>query len=280
MRLVSTLCFIGLVALAAATPVRAGHGPETVEISSEGEKTLRAVLYRPEGAGPFPAVIALHGCGGLNMTSAGIGARYRDWADRLIKAGYVVAFPDSYGSRGLGSQCRVRERAIRTDRERVADADAVRIWLQAQSYVKPDRVSLLGWSNGGISVLWSVRRRVARKDTNPDFRSAVALYPGCPRLDRAAWSARAPTLILIGAADDWVSARDCERMVAGARGRSARIAIVVYPGAYHDFDHPNRPVQVRTGYAFSVDGSGKVHTGSNPAARADAHKRVLDWLAR
>jgi dienelactone hydrolase len=278
MRFDSIICVLAAAAIAAATPVRAS-GPETIAIA-EGEKTLRAVLYRPEGAEPFPAVIALHGCGGLNTTSAGVGSRYRDWADRLTKAGYVVVFPDSYGSRGLGPQCRVRERPIRTDRERVADANAARNWLRSQPYVNRDRISLLGWSNGGISVLWTIRRQAAPADGNSDFRSAVALYPGCPRLDRTAWSARVPTLILVGAADDWTSARDCERMVAGARGRSARIAIIVYPGAYHDFDHPTRPVQVRTGYAYSVDGSGRVHTGANPAARADAHKRVLNWLAR
>jgi dienelactone hydrolase len=89
-----------------------------------------------------------------------------------------------------------------------------------------------------------------------------------------------PTLILIGAADDAASPLDCERMVAGAKGRSARIAIVVYPGAVHDFDHPNRPVQVRTGYAFSADGSGRIHTGTNAVARADSLKRVSQWLAR
>ena len=69
-------------------------------------------------------------------------------------------------------------------------------------------------------------------------------------------------------------------MVAGAKGRSARVVIHVYPGAYHDFDHPNRRLQVRTGYAFSADGSGRVHTGTHPAARADALKRVPEWLKR
>ena len=108
----------------------------------------------------------------------------------------------------------------------------------------------------------------------------MAFYPGCRRLEATAWSARIPTLILIGGADDVVSARACEQMVAGARGRSARATIVVYPGAYHDFDHPNRAVQPRTGYAFSVDGSGRIHTGSNPTARADSRKRVLQWLER
>ena len=168
---------------------------------------------------------------------------------------------------------------MRPDRERVADANAARRWLEQQPDVKADRISLLGWSNGGSSVLWTVRPQ-HKRDEKPDFRSAVALYPACRRLDTTAWSARVPTLILIGAADDVASAQDCERMVAGAKGRSARMSIVVYPGAFHDFDHPNRPPQVRTGYAFSTDGSGRIHTGTNAAARADSFKRVPQWLAR
>jgi dienelactone hydrolase len=169
---------------------------------------------------------------------------------------------------------------VRTDRERTADTNAARAWLQAQSFVKPDRVSLLGWSSGAVSLLWAVRPRTRHRDDKPDFRSAVAFYPGCTRLDATAWSARIPTLILIGGSDDVASARACERMVAGARGRSARATIIVYPGAYHDFDHPNRAVQVRTGYTFSVDGSGRIHTGSNASARNDSHRRVLHWLER
>ena len=81
-------------------------------------------------------------------------------------------------------------------------------------------------------------------------------------------------------ADDQASAATCQQMVAGARGRSARVEIHVYPGAHHDFDHPNRPLQVRTGLAFSVDGSGRVHSGTNAAARADALKRVPEWFER
>ena len=69
-------------------------------------------------------------------------------------------------------------------------------------------------------------------------------------------------------------------MVNGARGRSARAVVHVYAGAHHDFDHPNRPLQLRSGYAFSVDGSGRIHSGTNPAARADALKRVPEWLKR
>jgi dienelactone hydrolase len=272
-----------LIALAALTGTGAVAAPaalpDAIDIK-QGDHMLKAVVYRPEGPGPFAAVVAMHGCAGLYDRANAVSARYRDWAQHLTKANFVVVFPDSYGSRGLGSQCMVRNRSVRTDRERVGDADAVRAWLQGQSDIQADRISLLGWSNGGISVLWTVRRRAGAKPDGQDFRSAVALYPGCSRLANAAWSARIPTLVLIGDSDDWSSAQACEQMIAGARGRSARTQIVVYPGAYHDFDHPNRAVHERVGYAFSADGSGRVHTGTNPAARADALRRVPQWLAR
>jgi dienelactone hydrolase len=281
MRTTLTLAFV-VAATAGLTVARAAasSGPEPVEISQDNVM-LKAMLFRPDGAGPFPAVIGMHGCEGLLGRNGTVEARYSDWAEHLTKAGFVVLYPDSYGSRGFGSQCSIRRRTVRTDHERVADANAARRWLQAQSYVKPEHVSLLGWATGGISVLWTVRRRAAPPKTdNSDFRSAVAFYPGCRRLDNTAWSARVPTLILIGAADDQTSATVCQRMVAGARGRSAGTSIVVYPGTYHDFDHPDRPLQVRAGYAFATDSSGKIHSGTNPAARADALKRVPQWLAR
>jgi dienelactone hydrolase len=280
MRITLTLAFCMATAAGLTAAAAAPTGPEPVEITQDNG-ALKGLLFRPDGAGPFPAVIGLHGCEGLLAHGGTLATRYRDWAQHLTKAGFVVLYPDSYGSRGLGSQCAIRRRAIRTDHERVADANAARHWLQTQSYVKADHVALLGWATGGISALWTVRRKFAvPKDDKNDFRSAVAFYPGCRRLDNAAWSARVPTLILIGAADDQTSAQICQHMVAGARGRSAGTSIVVYPGTYHDFDHPNRPLQVRAGYAFAVDNSGKIRTGTNPAARADALKRVPQWLAR
>jgi dienelactone hydrolase len=280
MRAIFTLLTAAAVTISAGHALAAGN-PEVVEIPQKEGSRLKAMLFRPEGQGPFPAVVALHNCTGLNNAAGTFGARYRDWGERLAKNGYVVLMPDSHGSRGAGSQCTTRSRSIRNDHERVADADAARAWLQSQSWVVPDRVALLGWSSGAIAALWAVRARtqLQAKD-GPDFRSAVAFYPGCRRLSNAAWSARVPTLILIGRADDQASAATCQQMVAGARGRSARVEIHVYPGAHHDFDHPNRPLQLRTGLAFSADGSGRVHSATNPAARADALKRVPEWFGR
>ena len=72
----------------------------------------------------------------------------------------------------------------------------------------------------------------------------------------------------------------CQQMVAGAHGRSARAEIVVYPGAYHEFDRANAPIRLRTGLVNTVDPSGRAHGGTNPAARNDALKRVPAWLEK
>jgi dienelactone hydrolase len=259
----------GVVAPAAAAP-------EAVDI----EGKLKGVIYRPEGNGPFPAIVALHGCDGLADPKAAIVRRYADWGERLAAGGFVVLFPDSFAARGIGPQCGAGQRSLRSGRERVADAAAARRFLQAQTYVSADRISLIGWANGAVAALWAVRPGGIKKDAKPDFRSAVAFFPGCRRLRDTAWSARLPTLILIGAKDDWTPASTCEQMVADARGRTARTNIMVYPGAYHDFDHPDLPLQQRTNVAFSSGLAGRVHIGTDIAARADALRRVPEWISR
>ncbi len=268
--------FLGVGLFAAAG---AAGAAESIEIP-QPDLTLRAIMYRPAGAGPFPAAVALHGCDSLIDRNGKIVRHYADWGDRLAAAGLAVLFPDSFGSRGLRAQCRVRERKVRAAHERVADAHTARVWLQNQPWTTKDHVSLIGWSSGGIAALWAVRPHVVEAEAEPDFRSAVALYPGCRTLSRTAWSARVPTLILIGRADDWTSASACEQMVAGARERSARATLIVYPGAHHEFDRPDYPLRERSGLAHSVDGSGKAHIGTNPAARADALRRIPEWLKR
>jgi dienelactone hydrolase len=263
----------------ALTSSAAIAGPETVDVP-DGDLSLHATLYRPDGPGPFPAVVALHDCGGLIQRPNTEAQLYSVWANKLVEDGFVVLFPDSFGSRGLGSQCRERHRNVHASRERVADAVAARLWLQQQSYVRSDHISLLGWSNGAAAVLWTVRLTTPPRTETTDFRSAVAFYPSCGRLREAAWSARIPTLILIGRADDWTPATACEQMVAGARGRSARVQIVVYPDAHHEFDRADSPIRLRTGLVNTVDPSGRAHGGTNPAARTDAFTRVPKWLAR
>ena len=278
MRPVLSALFLTLlmsVAHAATAPVPA---PQAVEIPlSSG--VLHAQLFKPEGEGPFPTVIALHGCGGLGSHSESVQPRYRDWAERLLKAGNAVLLPDSYGSREVGPQCRVKEVHVKARRERVTDIAASRAWLMKQNWVARDRVSLIGWANGASALLWAVRPQSVARDAGPDFRAAIAFYPDCRISAGLGWSTRVPTLVLIGANDDVSSPPACRQMVDGAHGRSALARIVVYPGAYHDFDRANTPVHAASA---SLDAAAPEHghLGTDADARAESQKEVAEWLAR
>ena len=278
MRLLPASAFAMLSAL--VPPAQGGTLPAPLQVEipfSTG--TLHAQLYKPEGDGPFPTVIALHGCGGLTGHSEPVLPRYRDWAEQLLKEGNAVLLPDSYGSRELGPQCRVRERRVLARRERVVDIMAARQWLVQQSWAARARISLLGWAHGASAVLWAVRPQLPSRNLEPDFRSAIAFYPDCRVSSGLGWSARVPTLLLIGAKDDVSSPPACRQMVDGARGRSALASIVVYPGAYHDFDRANFPLHAIAGTSDATLPD-RGHLGTDAEARADSQKRVAEWLAR
>ena len=276
MRLLSATLSLTLLGAACAADAGQLPAPHQVDIPANG-LTLHAQLYKPDGDGPFPTVIALHGCGGLGGQSEPVLARYRDWAEQLLKTGHAVLLPDSYGSRELGPQCRVKERRVLARRERVADVNASRQWLLQQPWAARDRISLMGWANGASAVLWAVRPQLSPRSV-PDFRSAIAFYPDCRTSSGLGWSTRVPTLLLIGANDDVSSPQACRQMVDGARGRSALTQIVVYPGAPHDFDRADLPLRAIAGADAALPERG--HIGTDAQARSDAQKRVAEWLAR
>ena len=141
-----------------------------------------------------------------------------------------------------------------------------------QSWVARDRISLIGWANGASALLWAVRPQSAAREAEPDFRAAIAFYPDCRISAGLGWSARVPTLLLIGANDDVSSPPACRQMVDGARGRSALTRIVVYPGAYHDFDRANTAAARAAG---STDAAAPEHghLGTDADARAKSQKR-------
>ena len=278
MRLLSAVTFLTPFAVAFAVNAAPLPSPQQVDIPL-GSGILHAQLYKPDGDGPFATVIALHGCGGLAGNSEPVQPRYRDWAEQLLKAGNAVLLPDSYGSRELGPQCRVNERRVLARRERVVDVMVSRQWLVQQPWIARDRISLMGWANGASALLWAVRPQLPSRSAEPDFRSAIAFYPDCRISSGLGWSARVPTLLLIGAKDDVSSPPACRQMVDGARGRSALARIVVYPGAYHDFDRANLPVHAIGGNDDATVPE-KGHVGTDAEARADSQKRVAEWLAR
>ena len=235
----------------------------------DGPLALQAVYTTPPNAPKAPAVVALHGCGGPWLR------RDKQWQDILTGDGHPALFPDSFGSRGLASQCKVTDRVVRPGRERRADTVAAVAWLAAQPATPPGGVVVMGWSNGGSTVLAAAAPGVMPTGS---VRGFIALYPGCRSYaTRQNWAPSAPMLILMGESDDWTSAAPCHALAARFPDW---ITLVTYPDTFHDFDVPGRPVRPRTGLAYTAGGTGTAHTGTNEQSRADAIQRVIAFLDR
>jgi dienelactone hydrolase len=266
----------GLAALLGFYALAAGQAfaiePEKIAFPSNNPAAtpLDGYLYRPAGTGPFPAVVAMHGCAGVVAANGRVRNRDADWAQRFVDHGIAVLFPDSFNPRGVSSVCRLKS----PDRPvvpfgRSADAAGAADWLAAQSYIDRSRIGLIGWSHGGSTVLWTVRRGAA--PTTTDFKTAIAFYPGCRvPLARDSWTPRLPLKILMGSADDWTPPQPC-RDLASKHG----VPMVEYPDAYHGFDSPGVPVRVMKGLAFTAQGNGEAHIGTDETARGAAIAEVM-----
>lgn len=243
--------------------------------------TIEGYLYRPPGDGPFPAVVGLHGCSGmLTRDRSGVSPLYAQWGQHLKASGFVVLLVDSFTPRKVTSVCGVAQQSdVEPSSVRPRDAYGALLHLQAQPYVRPDRIAVMGWSHGGGTTLYTVAP-VARGRPSPlkhDFAAAIPLYPGWCRLNAhgASWKPVMPMLALIAGADDWTPAEPCVALLEGARSAGAAIDIVVYPGAHHAFDSP---APLRTLDSVKLP-SGRLPTvGQDPAARADAYKRTVEFL--
>lgn len=235
-------------------------------------------IQKPDGAGPFPAVVIMHDCSGLGPHSSGAPGR---WAQELVGRGYVVMMPDSFTTRGFPAGVCTNPSRRRNDvgpARRVRDAYASLAHLRTLPYVDGARVGLMGGSHGGATTLAAL----AAPSTSPGFRAAVALYPGCARWLRGgnAYRPASPLLILIGEKDDWTPAEPCRRLAEEAQHAGAPVTIKVYPGAYHSFDsaRPVRYVETRVN-ANSPTGHGAT-TGGDPEAWADSIREVAAFFGR
>ena len=241
---------------------------EPVQIPGPNGTMLQAELFRPANPKPVPAIVALHGCGGA------FPSRDAQWREILLAGGHVVVFPDSFGSRGLKSQCRVRDRIATANGLRRLDALATARWLVAQPGTPPGGVVLMGWSDGASTVLAAAETR----DDVPAglIRGLIAFYPGCSAaMHKSGWQPVARLMLLIGDADDWTPAAPCRRL-AGQVG--CALQFISYPGAYHDFDAPV-PVRTQRNIPHSQNADHSVHAGGDPVAAQDAIKRVAAFLA-
>lgn len=244
-------------------PTDAGKIPVAVS----RELTLDGTLSLPANPTPVPAVILMHGCGGVSRTMYTWARTLRDW-------GYAALVLDSFTARGLKRVC---ESGGLTSEQRVDDAFAALQTLAAHPAIDARRVALMGFSHGGGTVLTAAAPAIARRYATPGgptFRALVAFYPRCEaRYPGTPLSA--PLRIHIGALDDWTPAPPCETLAAMLTRARADVRISVYPDAHHGFDSTRQGPPIRLPNV-SVYGAGRrgATVGPNPVAAQSARDNV------
>ncbi len=219
-------------------------------------------LFRPAGAGPFPALVLLHGCESGDATVA----RRQQQAERYVAQGYAVLAVDSFGPRGIEQDCvSVRGEPAA---DRIADAYGALDFLAGQPFVNAARVGLLGAAQGGSAVLLALSPIGTEQRPGRQFAAGVAFYPACSPV---AATVSAPVLVLTGALDRWASAADCEVMAALPHGGGAAVKLVVLSGAHHGFDAEALRDGPREAFGY--------HLEFNAAAAAAANADAAGFLA-
>lgn len=117
-----------------------------------GDVRLAAELHVPEGHGPFPAVVLIHG------SEPGIRKNYREYA-KFFAANGIVAL--TYDKRGCGESG--GNYLLADFHDLSGDALAAVAYLRSQSFVDTSRVGLWGISQGGWITLLATDRSPAVK---------------------------------------------------------------------------------------------------------------------
>lgn len=265
----------GLATAAFAEPVRfvsAVAPPTPLQLRLARERGLPAAevapgqplvgeLYRPPGENRLPGIVLLHGCDG-RLSAA---AEQRE-AQKLVALGYAVLAVDSFTPRGVRHRC-AQEFGPPVDR--VMDAYGALQYLAGRPDIDPDRVAVMGYSQGAMVAISAVKRGSVETLFDRHFRAAVGYYPGCDNTEVAA-----PTLILIGALDEWTPARNCREMIASQSGTGAPVELFVYPGAFHAFNFPrDRPLE---SYGHHIE----YNEAADRAAWSETTRFLRGYLAR
>ena len=151
-------------------------------VFKSGDLNLVGYLFKPDGPGPFPAVVWNHG----SEKNPGGGPQFDSVASIFVPAGYVVFTPmrrghsDSEGEyivgaveretaqRGGAAGQRLAARLLETSQ--LDDQLAGLAVVNRQPFVDPNRLVVAGCSYGGIQTLLGAERNVG-------YRAAVSISP-------------------------------------------------------------------------------------------------------
>ncbi len=203
-------------------------------------------LYKPDGAGPFPAVVLHHQCGGLRSTNWQ-NQSMLEWARTAVARGYVAMIIDSLGPRNVASVCMGAQGGVHFPRG-ARDALQAAEHLRKFDFVDGKRIALAGYSWGAMVAAFSSSSAIATALAPGErFAAAVAFYPGCftirpaagnpyeivrPDIDR-------PLLVLMGSEDNETPPQDCVSRLEPLKAAGAPVQWHVYPGITHCWDCKN-----------------------------------------
>lgn len=234
--------------------------PETVRFPSADVKTeLTGYLYRPAGAGPYPAIVMLHGRAGPysslrrgTYTAETLTMRHRMWGEFWASRGYLAVLVDSFGPRGYPDgfprqSYSQRPSEVSEQFVRPLDAYGALTYLRGRGDVIAERIGLHGWSNGGMTLLSTMAADapgLAHPDPARGFRAGLAQYPSCrTQALQFRYKPYAPLLILAASDDDEVSPAVCRQFSETMRARGEPVEFVLYQGAQHAYDDPGKTKQ-------------------------------------
>ena len=235
--------------------------------SKHGGKSfqLRGELFRPKGAGPFPAVVLMHGCGGLPPPTSQALSKH---ANYLVAHGFIALKLDSFGPRGFADRavCKDREQSRAARVYRVQDAMDALAFLATRADVDRRNIFQMGQSNGaGVSLrIADEKNAVPGGGPERQFRAVVGYYPGCGNRE-AGMKLAIPLLVFSGGRDDWAPAKPCEEM----KTSGAEYKFVKYANAAHSFD---LEISERRFLGHLL--------GGNAPATQDSRKKMVEFLKR
>lgn len=198
--------------------------------SDNGElQNLKAMLSKPAGSGPFPAVVLLHTCGGPSDTTT------KFWPEYLAELGYVTLAVDSMGPRGINpGKCRP---LLKNKKLISRDAYGALEYLSGLPFVDKTKVGVIGYSLGGILINYFVRHNF-KSPTGLNFNVGISMYGHCSsrRLGSAPYNAnpRLPLVFILGDKEQASFFNSCEDVESLPNTERH-----VLTGVYHAFDNPD-----------------------------------------
>ena len=122
--------------------------PELISYKTFDGRQIPAFFYKPEGEGPHPVVVSIHG-GPEGQARPAFNPTYQMWLQEL---GVALLIPNVRGSSGYGKTYVQLDNGFKRE-DSVKDIGALLDWIAGEASLDSDRVAVFGGSYGGYMVL-------------------------------------------------------------------------------------------------------------------------------